>query len=275
MFVKEAGKFAHPPTEEGMEWTGERWATSVRNFHRLPETMKAILPAGNILPGFNTLLMVVKRPHPGVILTVDRHKRDMIAMIMSSEMFSCVSKGLVDDNWDELAADKDNTFHQSLRYKKATLFGLLCHSFTSWQCHNKKMMYNMEHAAALGHIFDLPLHKERNGKYILEWIMATASIQDISLLPFMASSDSTYRLDSYRRNPSAYMVEHRYDLKVYNDITKGHLDTVLKEEEKRKDDKGEKRKEPNNKRPRTDEQETATQDTTATVTTSLAELQLQ
>ena len=117
--------------------------------------------------------------------------------------------------------------------------------------------------------------KERNGKYILGWIMATTSIRDISLLPFMASSDSTYRLDSYRRNPSAYMVEHRYDLKVYNDITKGHLDTVLKEEEKRKDDKGEKRKEPNNKRPRTDEQETAAKDTTATVTTSLAELQLQ
>ena len=276
MFLQEAGKYAHPPTEPGTDWSGERWATSVRNFHRLPETMKANLPTGNILPGYNTLLTVVKRPYPGVTLTVDRYRRDMIALMMSQEMFSCVSKGLVDDTWNELASDKSNTFHQSMRYRKATLMGLLCHSFSSWETHNKKMVYTMEHAAALGHAFDLPLHKERNGKYVLGWIMATRAIRDITLLPFMASSVEKHRLDSFRRNPTAYMVEHQFNLKTYDELTKGHLTTVLKEEEeKRNKEKGEKAKAPNNKRPRTDEQETATKTSTATVTTSLAELQLQ
>ena len=119
IFLQEAGKFAHPPTEPGTVWSGERWATSVKNFHRLPDTLKANLPTGNILPGFNTLITVVKRPCPGITLTVDRFKRDFIALMMSHDMFTCFSKGLVDDTWDELAADKANTFHQSQRFRKA------------------------------------------------------------------------------------------------------------------------------------------------------------
>ena len=275
IFLQEAGKYAHPPTEPGTVWSGERWATSVRNFHRLADTLKANLPTGNILPGFHTLTTVVKRPYPGITLTVDRYKRDMISLMMSQDMFTCVNKGLVDDTWDELASDKANTFNQSLRCKKATLMGLLCHSFSSWETHHKKMVYNMEIAATLKHQFDLPLHKERNGKYLLGWVIATKAIRDVTLLPFMASATDTYRLDSFRKDAAAYMVANQSNLKHYDELTKGHLTTVLKEEEEKEKEKGEKAKTPNNKRLRTDEKETTTKNSTATVTTSLAELQLQ
>ena len=36
-FINESGKSAHSPVEPGTEGTGQRWATSVKNFHRLPE----------------------------------------------------------------------------------------------------------------------------------------------------------------------------------------------------------------------------------------------
>ena len=274
VFMQEAGKYAHPPTEPGAVWTGERWATSVKNFHRLPDTLKANLPTGNILPGFNTLLTVVKRPYPGIMLTVDKYKRDMISLMMSNDMFTCVSKGLVDDTWDELASDKANTFHQSMRHKKSIFMGLLCHSYSSWETHYKKMVYNMEIAATLKYQFDLPLHKERNGKYVLGWIMSTKAIRDVTLLPFMASATDTYRLDSFRKDAAAYMVAHQSHLKTYDELTKGHLTTVLKEEEEKEKEK-EKTKTPGNKRLRTDEEGTTTKSSTATVTTSLAELQLQ
>ena len=105
------------------------------------------------------------------------------------------------------------------------------------------MVYTMEHAAALGHALDLPLHKERNAKYVLGWIMATRATRDIFLLPYMASSDSTHRLESFRRTPRAYMVDHQFNLKIYDELTKGHLATVLKEEEEnRSKEKGEKAK---------------------------------
>ena len=103
--------------------------------------------------------------------------------------------------------------------------------------------------------------------------MATKAIRDVTLLPFMASSAETHRLDRFRRDPAANMVAHQSNLKTYDELTKGHLTTVLKEEEEK--EKGEKAKTPNNKRPRTDEKETTTKSSTATVTTSLAELQLQ
>ena len=183
IFLQEAGKFAHPPTEPGTAWSGEQWASSVKNFHRLPDTLKANLPTGNILPGFNTLLKVVKRPYPGITLTVDRFKRDFIALMVSNDMFTCFSKGLVDDTYDELAADTANTFHQSQRFRKATLMGIICHSYSSWETHHKQMVYNMEIAATLKHQFDLPLHKERNGKYVLGWIMSTKAIRDVTYCP--------------------------------------------------------------------------------------------
>ena len=137
------------------------------------------------------------------------------------------------------------------------------------------MVYNMEIAATLKHQFDLPLHKERNGKYVLGWIMSTKAIRDVTLLPFMASATDTYRLDSFRKDAAAYMVAHQSQLKTYDELTKGHLTKILKEEEEKKEkEKGEKTKIPSNKRLRTDEENT-TKGSTATVTTSLAELQLQ
>ena len=110
---------------------------------------------------------------------------------------------------------------------------------------------------------------------MLGWVIATKLIRDVTLLPFMASATDTYRLDSFRKDAAAYMVAHQSNLKTYDELTKGHLTTVLKEEEEKEKEKGEKKKTRSNKRLRTDKEETTINSSTATVTTSLAELQLQ